>query len=83
MKKSLDFDRKFFSFLNGPNNSMKKKYKVHVKEVHILTFEVEADNDQDAKMLANDIINNEDISRFSIEYSHTLPIEDWGVNEIK
>ena len=55
------------------------KFKVNVKEVHILSFEVEAANEEDAKVLVNHSLANDDISGVPSEYSHTYPMKDWTV----
>lgn len=53
------------------------KYMVEIKEVHVAVVEVEAENEEEAKEKANDIIIEEDVQS---NYSYTMDIEDWDVS---
>ena len=60
------------------------KYSVKIKEVHTITVELEAESSQDARSKVNDMLANQDdkIPFDLLEYSHTMPPEDWTVDKI-
>ena len=60
------------------------KFNVNIKEVHTMTVEVEAESSQDARSKVNDMLANEDekIPFDHLEYSHTMPPEDWTVEKL-
>lgn len=61
------------------NNTM--KYIVTVREVHAFCVKIEADSEEQAKNLAKDEINANGIPDYTdLEYSYTLPSENWDVN---
>ena len=54
---------------------------VSVKEVHTQGYRVEAENKEQAKKLVDDLQGDLIEDRF--EYSHTLDLETWTVEEEK
>lgn len=58
--------------------SKQKKFTVMVREVHVVTYEVEAE-DADAAIDAATGCDNGD--QLNIEYSHTLPADTWSVED--
>jgi hypothetical protein len=55
-----------------------KNYRVTVYEVYSYDIDVEAESESQAIDKANEIIEEETPSG---EYSHTLPTDEWSVNE--
>jgi hypothetical protein len=55
-----------------------KSYRVTVYEVHSFDIDVEAENEDQAIEKANEVIEEETPIG---EYSHTLPTDEWSVNE--
>jgi hypothetical protein len=56
-----------------------KKYIVTVYEVHSVDIEVEAYNKEEARDLANEKIEQ---LPYTVEYDHTMDVEDWAVLEL-
>ena len=54
------------------------KYNVLVKEVWGTFIQVEAENENDARIKANDILEGDEHIPVS-EYLYTLDLEDWNV----
>jgi hypothetical protein len=57
-----------------------KKYVVTVYEVHSIDIDVEAEDEDQAREKANDIMCEEDT--LITEYDHTMDVEDWPVLEL-
>jgi hypothetical protein len=55
------------------------KYVVTVYEVHSVDIEVEAYNKEEARDLANEKIEQ---LPYTVEYDHTMDVEDWAVLEL-
>jgi hypothetical protein len=55
-----------------------KNYRVTVYEVYSYDIDVEAESESQAIDKANEVIEEETPSG---EYSHTLPTDEWSVNE--
>jgi hypothetical protein len=55
-----------------------KNYRVTVYEVHSFDIDVEAENEDQAIEKANEVTEEETPIA---EYSHTLPTDEWSVNE--
>ena len=64
---------------------MKKKYIVNIVEVHYLPVEVEANSPEEARELVNDMLFEEDekINFDGLEYSHTMQMDSWPVENEK
>jgi hypothetical protein len=58
--------------------SNKKKFIVGIREVHIRSIEVEAEDADEAINLAN----NKQEDELNIEYSHCLSQDNWSVEEV-
>lgn len=62
------------------------KFRVQIQEVHYLTAEIDAADEQQAREKVNDAIADVDESIINydlLEYSHTLPKADWTVTKMK
>ena len=58
---------------------MKKKYIVGIREVHVSSREVEAENPEEAINIAKKDLGTE----VMVEYSHTMEENTWTVEEVK
>jgi hypothetical protein len=56
-----------------------KKYVVTVYEVHSIDIDVEAEDEDQAREKANDIMCDDTLIT---EYDHTMDVEDWPVLEL-
>lgn len=59
------------------------KYSVNIPEIHYLTIEVEAANEEEAKSAAVRAVDVGMLDEYNIEYSHTSDISEWRVTEMK
>ena len=58
---------------------MKKEYIVGIREVHVSSRKVLADNPEDAKEIAAEDLNTE----VMVEFSHALGKDTWTVEEVQ
>lgn len=57
------------------------KYRVQIREIHYVSIDVEADNEEEAKVKASDYLwDNNDLE---VEYSHTTEPEEWPVTIVR
>ena len=61
--------------------TQKKKYEVLVKEVHVQPYYVEATTKDEARKIVEQ--GGGDIIEGGFEYSHTLPSDDWRIEDFK
>lgn len=57
-----------------------KKYLVTVYEVHSVDIEVEAENEEDAKDVANQKIED---YPYVVDYCYTQGTDEWAVTELR
>lgn len=60
---------------------MKKTFTVEIPEIWKRAFTVEANSEEEAKVIANKLIESGDQEGF-FEYSDTLDVDEWCVAEI-
>ena len=57
------------------------RYAVEIREIHVVTVEVDADSEDEAREKASVVLEESD--SLDMEYSHTLDWEDWPVRKIR
>ena len=60
---------------------MEKVYEVNVKEVWCRAFRVIAENEEQAKEKANDLLERGQ-EEDQLDYSHTLDVDDWDTYDL-
>jgi len=60
-----------------------KKFDVFVKEIHYAHYEVEAENQAEAKIKLKKGLDEGEIELGELEYSHTADMDEWQVQQIK
>lgn len=60
---------------------MKKTFTVEIPEIWKRAFTVEANSEEEAKAIANKLIESGDQEGF-FEYSDTLDVDEWYVQDI-
>lgn len=58
------------------------KFQVDVYEVWTRSITVEAESEDEAKQVANLLIESCSDSEDSFDYSHTMDIDDWNVEKV-